>query len=89
MSKNWSIFVDVINEHSHKNQKNSLEATLDRPLFATELEFPKILVPRLPQNTSNVNMECAGKSKQLYSFCDQPLAALMYLCFIILVLICF
>ena len=27
-----------------------------------ELEFPKILVPRLPQNTSNANIESAGKS---------------------------
>ena len=37
---------------------------------AAELEFPKILVPRLPQHTSNVNIECAGKSewsKQQYS----------------------
>ena len=36
-------------------------------LFPTELEFSKILVPRLPQNTLNVNIECAEKSKQLYS----------------------
>ena len=40
---------------------------MDRVLFATELEFPKILVPRLPQHISNVNIECAGKSKQLQS----------------------
>ena len=56
--------------HSHKKRKDSLEDSLDRVLFATELEFPKILVPRLPQHTSNVNIECAGKSewsKQLYS----------------------
>ena len=42
---------------------------MDRALFATELDFPKILVPRLPQHTSNVNTEYAGKlawSKQLY-----------------------
>ena len=35
-----------------------------------ELEFLKILVPRLPQHTSNVNSQCAGKSewsKQQYS----------------------
>ena len=35
-----------------------------------ELGFPKIVVPRLPQHTSNVNTECAAKSeglKQLYS----------------------
>ena len=34
----------------------------DRVLLAAELEFPKILVTRLPQHTSNVNIECAGKS---------------------------
>ena len=57
--------------HSHKKRKDSLEDSLDRVLFATELEFPKILVPRLPQHTANVNIEYAGKSewsKQLYSF---------------------
>ena len=55
--------------HSHKKQKDSLEGSLDRLLFAAEFEFPKILVPRLPQHTSNVNNEYAGKSdwsKQLY-----------------------
>ena len=33
-------------------------------LFAAGLEFPKILIPRLPQNSSNVNNECARMSKQ-------------------------
>ena len=59
--------------HSHKKRKNSLEGSLDQVLFAVELEFPNILVPRLPQNSSNVNIECAGKSRQLYSLCDQLL----------------
>ena len=39
-------------------------------LLAAELEFPKILVRRLPQQASDVNIECTGKSecsKQLYS----------------------
>ena len=49
--------------HSHKKWKNRLEVSLDRLLFAAELEFPKILVPRIPQHTSNVNIECAGKSE--------------------------
>ena len=31
--------------HSHKKRKDSLEGSLDRVLFAAELEFPKILVP--------------------------------------------
>ena len=55
---------------SHKKRKDSLEVSLDRVLFAAELEFPKILVRRLPLHTSNVNIECAEKSewsKQLYS----------------------
>ena len=45
--------------HSHKKRKDSLEGSLDRVLFAAELEFPKLLVPRLLQHTSNVNTECA------------------------------
>ena len=55
--------------HSHKKRKDNLEGSLDRVLFAAELEFPKVLVIRLPQHTSDVNNECAGKSvwsKQLY-----------------------
>ena len=36
--------------HSHKKQKNSLEGNLVQVLFAAELEFPMILVLRLPQN---------------------------------------
>ena len=75
--------------HSHKKRKNSLEGSLVPVLFATELEFPKILVPRIPQNTSNVNTEGTGKGKQLYYFCDQLLGALIYLYFIVLILICF
>ena len=47
----------------HKKRKDSLEGSLDRVLLATELEFPKILVPRLSQHTSDVNIECAGKSE--------------------------
>ena len=61
--------------HSHEKWKGSL----DRLLFAAEYEFPKILVPRRPQNSSNVNIECAGKSKQLYSLYDQLLGALISL----------
>ena len=44
--------------HSHKKRKDSLEGSLDRVLFAAELEFPKILVPRIPQHTSDVNRSC-------------------------------
>ena len=55
-----------------------------------ELEFPKILVPRLPQNASNVNTECARMVKTAVLFsCDQLLGALIHPNFIILILICF
>ena len=57
--------------HSHKKRKDSLEGSPDRILFAAELEFPKILVPSLPQNSSNVNVKCDGKLKQLYCLCVQ------------------
>ena len=61
--------------HSHKKRKDSLEGNLDRVLLAAELEFPKILVPRLPQHTSDVNIECAGnlewsKNSVLYMWPD-------------------
>ena len=76
-------------EHNHKKQQDSLEVSLDRVLFAVEIEFLKMLVPRLPENTSNVNIERAGKSKQQDSLSDQLLGELIYLNFIILILICF
>ena len=60
-------------------RKDSLEGGLDQVLFAVELKCPKMRVPRLPQNTSKVNTDCAGKSKKLYSFCDQFLGALISL----------
>ena len=75
--------------HSHKKQKDNLEGSLDRVLFPTEIELRKIIVPRLPQNSSNINIECNGKSKQLYSLYEQLLGAVIYLRFIILILICF
>ena len=34
-----------------------MEGSPDRVLFGAELEFPKILVPRLPQHTPNVKIE--------------------------------
>ena len=86
--------------HSHKKRKDSPEGSLDRVLFAAELEFPKILVFKLPQNSSNVNNECSGRSKHLYSiflgsltgFTTHTfviLGVLIYLHSIILILICF
>ena len=63
-------------KHSHKKREDSLESRRYRILFAAELEFPKILVPSLCQNSSNVNLEFAGKLSQLHSLCDQPLGAL-------------
>ena len=71
VSLDITVMINIL--HSHKKRKDSLEGSLDRVLFAAELDFPKILVPRLPQNSSNVSIECAVKSKQLYSLCDQLL----------------
>ena len=45
--------------HSHKK---CLEGSMVRVLFAAELEFPKIPVPRLLKNTLNANIESTGKS---------------------------
>ena len=47
------------NNHRRKKDKDSLHGSLDRILFVAELKFLKILVPRLPQHTSNVNIECS------------------------------
>ena len=69
--------------------EDSLEGSLDRVLFAAEPELPRILLPRLPQNSSNVNITFIGKSKQLDTLCDRLLGALIYLHFIVLILICF
>ena len=44
-------------DRCQKKPKDSLESSLDQVLFAAELEFSKILVPRLPQSTSNVNTD--------------------------------
>ena len=81
--------LECSSNHSHKKRKDSLEGNLEQVLFAAELEFPKILVPRLPRNTPNENIECAGKSKQLYSLREQLLVALIYIHFIVRILICF
>ena len=43
----------------------------------------------LPQNTSNVNIESTGKSKQLYYLSQQFRGALIYFHFILLILVCF
>ena len=41
----WNVY--TILEHSHKKQKDSLDGSLDRVLFAAELKISKILVLRL------------------------------------------
>ena len=67
--KLYGMFASEFN-HSHKKRKGSLEVSLGRVLLSAALGFPKVLVPRLSQHTSDVNIECAGKSewsKQLYS----------------------
>ena len=79
--------------HSHKKRKDSLEGSLDLVLVAAELEFPKILVPRLPQHTSDVKIEYTVESHYGQNNCiiyrDQLLGALTHFNFIILILICF
>ena len=86
LSEGWAKYTE---KHSYKRRKDSLEGSLVRVLFAAELEFPKILVPRLPQNTSNVNIESTIKLKQLYYLCDQRFGALIHIHFIVVILICF
>ena len=54
----FSIFTNIL---SHHNQGDNLEGSLVLVLFVAELDFPKILVPRVPQDTSNVNIESSGK----------------------------
>ena len=51
-----------------KERKESLECRLNRALFVAELEFLKILLTRLPQNTLNVNVKCVGKQKKSIFF---------------------
>ena len=67
----------LLKKHSHKKRKDSQEGSLDRVLPAAELEFPKILVPRLPQNTSDVNIECAGKSEWSKQQCSLHVASFL------------
>ena len=57
----FSIFTNA-NILSYHNQRDNLQGSLVLVLFVAELDFPKILVSRLPQDTSNVNMESSGKS---------------------------
>ena len=73
---NMSLFTfEIMPQHIHKKRKDSLEGSLDRVLLAAELEFPKILVPRLPQHTSDVNIECAGKSEWSKQQCSLHVAS--------------
>ena len=81
------------NQYSHKKRKDSVEGSLDGVLFLAELEFSKIMVPSLPQHTSNVNNEWARKSewsKQLYYlYVNSFLEHWHTFNFLILILICF
>ena len=69
-------------------RKDSLKGKLNRVLFLAGFEFLKILLLNT-SNTSNVNTECAGMSKQRHPLCDQPLGALIYFHFIVLISIYF
>ena len=70
-------------------RRDSLKGSLVWVLLVAELEFPEILVPRLPQISSNVNIKSTRKSNQLFCLCDLLLRALIYLHFVVLILICF
>ena len=65
------LFMPTNFDHSPRKRNDILKSGVGRVLFATELEFPKILVPRVvPHHTSNVHIECtriSERSKQLYS----------------------
>ena len=86
-SMDIKIWCDCKWDLSDKKQKDSLEGILDGSLFASELEFPKILVPRLPKKTPHVNTEYARKLKQLFFY---VISLLDHQClyFIALILIC-
>ena len=62
---------------SHKKWKDSLEGSLDRVLLATQLEFPKTLVPRLPQRTSDVNTGFAGTLEWSKKQCSLHVASFL------------
>ena len=72
--------------HSHKKWKDSLESSLDRVLLAAELQFLKILVPRLPQRTSDLNIECAGQSEWSKQQCSLHVASFLEHCYILILL---
>ena len=68
------------NNHSHKKQKDSPESSII---------YVWTWVPQDTSTQAKVKIESAGKSKQLYSLCDQFFRALICLHLIFLILICF
>ena len=76
----------VVLHHIHKKWKDSLEGSLVQLSFVTELEFSKILVPRLPQNISNGITE-STRTLKLYYLSNQLLGVLIYLHFTVPILI--
>ena len=67
-------FLDVILEIMVRgNQKVIWKVIWFKYFFLGKPKFLKILVLRLLQNTSNVNIESIGKSKELYYLYDQLL----------------
>ena len=76
-------------QHNHKKRKDSLESNLDRVLFAAQLEFPKILVPMLPQDTSMQILNVPESQNGQNVIFGQLLGAVIYHNFIILILFVF
>lgn len=56
----------MINSHNHKKLKDNLEGSQIQVLFVADLELLMIVLPRLPKNSSKVNIEGTKKGKQLY-----------------------
>ena len=73
--------------HGHKYTEYEICLSIMMVLY-TKQHLNKIW-SSIHENISNVNIECAGKSKQLYSLCDKLPGALIYLHFIILILMWF
>ena len=62
-------------KHSHKNRKDCLEGSLDRVSFVAKLKFRRIVVPRLLQNSSNVNIYLTYMS---YIYLNKNISSLYY-----------
>ena len=63
-----TVDLHIFKKHSHKKRKGSLGVSLDRVLFEAQIEFLKILVPRLPQNSFECKHSMCRKIKATVFF---------------------